>query len=351
MYKKLLCVICLQTNRVNNVVSKQKNIWWHDKMEFINEKIGLKSSDIKSANPSNNFVMPFYLTGSPIQETPKIRGRICRLTTPITQIIDRHNYPDTINLKLAEAMAITACLSTTFKLNGVITLQAKGDGPLRTLFCDVSKDGHIRSYAAFDENALGSEQILQDTSLTTLMGGGYMAFTIEQDGPNKRYQGIVELCGKTVKDSVIAWFKNSEQINTEFISMARKQDGSWVAATLLLQKLADKGGLEDILKHDDIETWKKAKLFANSSTISEMLNPNLKLEILLFRLFNELGVYIQPSRLIIDRCRCNNDKVETLLRSISKDELVNLVDENDNIVVDCEFCKKRRIFSSNLKVH
>ena len=91
MYKKLLCVICLQTNRVNNVVSKQKNIWWHDKMEFINEKIGLKSSDIKSANPSNNFVMPFYLTGSPIQETPKIRGRICRLTTPITQIIDRHN--------------------------------------------------------------------------------------------------------------------------------------------------------------------------------------------------------------------------------------------------------------------
>ena len=320
-------------------------------MEFFNEKTGLKSLDIKSANPLNNFVMPFYLTGSPSQKTPKIRGRICRLTTPITQIIDRHNYPDTINLKLAEAMAITACLSTTFKLNGVISLQAKGDGPLKTLFCDVSKDGHIRSYAAFDKKAFESDRIMQDTSLNVLMGRGHMAFTIEQDGPNKRYQGIVELCGKTVTESVIAWFKNSEQINTEFITMAKKQDGSWAAASLLIQKLAVNGGLEDVVKNDDIKIWNKAKLFVKSIAISEMLNPNLKLEILLFRLFNELGVYIQPSRLIIDRCRCNNDKVETMLRSISKDELVNLVDENDNIVVDCEFCKKRRIFSSNLKVH
>ncbi len=320
-------------------------------MEFFSEKTGLKSLDIKSANPLNNFVMPFYLTGSPIQETPKIRGRICRLTTPITQIIDRHNYPDTINSKLAEAMAITACLSTTFKLNGVITLQAKGDGPLRTLFCDVSKDGHIRAYAAFDEKAFKSKQILRDTSLTMLMGKGYMAFTIEQDGPNKRYQGIVELCGKTVTDSVITWFKNSEQINTEFITIAKKQDGLWVAATLLIQKLAVKGGLEDIVMHDDIEIWNKAKLFAKSVEISEMLNPNLKLETLLFRLFNELGVYIQPTRLIIDQCRCNDEKVETMLRSINKVQLSNLVDEKENIVVECEFCKKRRIFSSNLKVH
>ena len=320
-------------------------------MEFIIDESDLKSLNITSTIPSNSFVMPFYLTGSPIHNTPQIRGRICRLTTPLTQILDRHNYPDAISSKLAEAMVITACLSTTFKLDGVITLQAKGDGPLKTLFCDVTKDGHMRSYAAFDKKAFKIKQTSQDTRLSALMGGGYMAFTIEQDGPKKRYQGIVELCGRTVTESVITWFKNSEQIYTELITIARKQCGFWVAATLLLQKIADKGGSKDIENHDDMDVWNKAKLFANSVSITELLNPNLKLEILLFRLFNDLGVYIQQIRPITDQCRCNNDKVETILRSINKNELQNLVDKDDNLVVDCEFCKQRRIFSSDLSTH
>ena len=320
-------------------------------MDLINDDSDLKSTEITSTIPSNSSVLPFYLTGSPIQKTPRIRGRICRLIAPISQILDRHNYPDTINSKLAEAMVITACLSTTFKLNGVITLQAKGDGPLKTLFCDVSKDGHMRSYAAFEEKAFASKQLSQDMKLPKLMGSGYMAFTIEQDGPTKRYQGIVELSGETVADSVLAWFKNSEQIHTEFITMARKQDGLWVAATLLIQKIAERGGLGDNIQYNDLELWNKAKLFGKSLTTAELLDSNLELNTLLFRLFNELGVYIQPPRQIIDRCRCNDDKVKSMLHSFSKEQLKNLADENSNLVVDCEFCKRRRIFSSNLKAH
>ena len=320
-------------------------------MDFINEKSESKLLNTKSLISSNSFIMPFYLTGDPALETPKIRGRICRLTTPISQILNRHKYPDTISLKLAESMVVTACLSSLFKLNGVITLQAKGAGPLKTLFCDVSKDGHIRSYAAFEEKAFRPKRISHETKLPRLMGEGYMAFTIEQDGPNKRYQGIVELCGETVTDSVISWFKNSEQNHTEFVTMVRKQGGSWVAATLLIQKIADKGGLEDIAPQNDIEIWEKAKLFAKSIACTELLDQNLKLETLLFRLFNELGVYTQPLLPIMDQCRCNKEKVETMLRSVSKNELINLADKNNNIVVDCEFCKQRRIFSSNLKAH
>jgi redox-regulated HSP33 family molecular chaperone len=40
-----------------------------------------------------------------------------------------------------------------------------------------------------------------------------------------------------------------------------------------------------------------------------------------------------------------------MLRSINKDELPNLKDENGELVVDCEFCKKRRVFSADLKTH
>ena len=238
-----------------------------------------------------------------------------------------------------------------FKLDGIITLQAKGDGPLTTLFCDVTNEGDLRSYAAYDEKAFEQKQFLQNDELTTLMADGYMAFTIEQSGPSKRYQGIVELSGKTVSDSVTVWFKNSEQIYTELITSVKKEGDLWVAATLLIQKIADEGGVENRAADYDIEVWNNAKMFAQTITKEELIDPKLKLEVILFRLFNELGVYIQSPRSINDQCRCNNEKVETILRSIDKDELVKLTDENDNLVVDCEFCKKRRVFSSNLRSH
>ena len=320
-------------------------------MEFSKNTGFLKTTSSRFDLPSNNFVVPFYLAGSPSHKTPKIRGRICRLVKPTTDILGRHNYPDSVNSVLAEAMVVTSCLSTTFKLDGVITLQAKGRGPLKTLFCDVSSDGHMRAYAVFDAHTFKKMPLKQDITLPLLMGDGYMAFTIESNGPNQRYQGIVDLSGKTVSDAVISWFKNSEQVHTKFITMIEKQDGFWVAATLMIQKIADGDGSEDGLLTEEREFWQVANIFAQSVTAEELLDPKLKLETLLFRLFHELGVYIQSPRVIVDKCRCSNDKVETMLRSVDKDEMPNLVDENGDLVVDCEFCKKRRIFSADLKTH
>ncbi len=320
-------------------------------MEFFKDKGFLRTTKPFSDLMSNSFVLPFYLTGSPSNKTPKIRGRICRLVKPITDILGRHNYPDSINSVLAEAMVVTSCLSTTFKLSGVITLQAKGDGPLKTLFCDVSSDGHMRAYAALDAQTLKKTPLTKDTALPQLMGNGYMTFTIEPNGPNQRYQGIVDLSGRTVSDAVISWFKNSEQVHTKFITMIENQNGIWVAATLMIQKIAENAGSEDRVLTDEKDIWSETNIFAQSVASKELLDPKLQLQTLLFRLFQELGVYVQQPRIIVDKCSCSKDKVETMLRSINKDDLLTLVDENGYLVVDCEFCKKRRTFSADLKTH
>ena len=122
-------------------------------------------------------------------------------------------------------------------------------------------------------------------------------------------------------------------------------------ATLMVQKIAQEGGSENGLLTDERDIWEQTNIFARSVTSEELLDPKLELRTLLFRLFQELGVYVQQPRAIIDKCRCSKDKVETMLRSINKDELQSLVDENGYLVVDCEFCKKRRIFSPDLKTN
>ncbi len=153
-------------------------------------------------------VVPFYLTGEISgQSAPLIRGRLARLFSPAETILSRHAYPDSVSTACAEMMGLAACLSTTLKFEGVFTVQAKGDGAVKTLFADVTSDGHIRSYAAFDHQQAGQLNALGPAVLPRLMGTGYVAFTVEQaaakGSSGHRYQGIVELEGPNL--AIVLW--------------------------------------------------------------------------------------------------------------------------------------------------
>lgn len=192
-------------------------------------------------------VTPFYLTGEDEEiSTPLIRGRLARLFDPARTILGRHDYPDSVSELCAETMGLAACLSTTLKFDGVFTVQAKGDGAVKTLFADVTSQGQIRSYAAFDDQL--AEQFLPTgpAVLPRLMGSGYVAFTVDQAAANgvagHRYQGIVELEGPHMGDCAVAWFKNSEQLASHVITAARKTQAGWQGAALFLQQIAEEGG-------------------------------------------------------------------------------------------------------------
>ena len=108
--------------------------------------IGKSFDPATRAAADQSCVVPFYLTGEVAsQSAPIIRGRLARLFSPAASILDRHAYPNNVSEVCAEMMGLAACLSTTLKFEGVFTVQAKGDGAVKTLFADVTSDGHIRS--------------------------------------------------------------------------------------------------------------------------------------------------------------------------------------------------------------
>ena len=289
-------------------------------------------------------IVPFYLTGTEESTIPIIRGRFARLFTPALDILNRHDYPDAVGELCAESMALAACLSATLKFDGVFTLQAKGDGAVRTLFSDVTSEGHVRCYAAFDEAALADVAPAEPSVLPRLMGGGYMAFTIDQSDTDQRYQGIVELDGPHLGDAAETWFRNSEQMATKLIAAAQKTDAGWVSSALFLQQIAVDGGN----RNDDVDledAWHTALMLMSSVKRTEMLDPDLPDTGLLFRLFNAQALHIQERRPLTDSCRCSDDKVYSMLKSLSEEQLRDLVDETQNLSVECEFCKRKRIHS------
>ena len=175
-------------------------------------------------------ILPFYLAGD-AGDSAVIRGRFASVGGPVTSILERHGYPDQVAALQAEALAIAACLSTFMKFDGVFTLQAKGNGYVKTLLADMTSDGALRGYAAFDDESepqLGADMVAgMSASVPALLGSGYVAFTVDQGGENGRYQGIVELSGETLGDAAMAWFANSEQVDSHIVAAARKGETGW----------------------------------------------------------------------------------------------------------------------------
>ena len=314
-----------------------------------------KDTDLDTVVAGASQILPFYLAGE-AGDSALIRGRLATVSGPATSILARHGYPDAVASLQAEALAIAACLSTFMKFDGVFTLQAKGDGFVKTLLADVTSNGALRGYTAFDEEAapeLGADMVASlPASVPGLLGTGYAAFTVDQGTESGRYQGIVELTGETLSDAAMAWFANSEQVDSHIVAAAARQGDSWVANALMVQRVAADGGNAGVSsKAVQDDAWTTAEMLIRSVTREELVDPALAPEDLVFRLFNALRPHVAPAQPVSDSCRCSPEKVEAVLVRMSPEELADLVAESGMVEVTCEFCKTVRAIDPGLSRH
>ena len=301
---------------------------------------------------TTDMILPFYLTGE-AGAAPRIRGRLARLHHSADGILQRHHYPDKVAGLCAETMALTSVLSSMMSFEGVFTVQAKGDGAVKTLMADMTHDGAMRCYAAYGDDDILAGDYQGPAMLPRLAGSGYMAFTVDHQVTNRRYQGIVELDGPHLGDAATSWYKNSEQLMTLVMTIAEKTADGWVSSALLLQQIATSGGKSeddslykqpDEMDAETEDLWHTAMTLCASVKSSELLDRDLPLADLVYRLFNALGAHIQPTRAVADQCRCSPEKVEVMLDGLSEEQRSSLADENGQLIVSCEFCKTDRTF-------
>lgn len=296
-------------------------------------------------------VVPFQVEGL------DARGRAVQLGPMLDAILGRHDYPEPVARLLAEAITLTVLLGTSLKFDGKFIVQTQSDGPVDMLVADFATPDGLRAYARYDEKALAEAVAEGRLEPQELLGGGILAFTIDQGPQMQRYQGIVELNGATLEEIACAYFRQSEQIPTE-VRLAAAQlyapGGSghhWRAGGVVLQFLPESeerirqadlpGGdvpddVEEI-EHEEDEDWLEAKALMETIGDDELADPQVGSERLLYRLFHERGVRVFEPVAVRDKCSCSRDKIRSVLDGFDEDELAESI-ENGRISVKCEFC-------------
>src|SRR6202789_897327 len=133
------------------------------------DKIDLEPS------PYGDFVLPFDIAKS------GVRGRLVRLDASSARALSAHALPEPAARVAGEVLALGALLGTALKLDGRLTIQTKGDGPLDLVTADYygadeTRHRGVRGYARGDAERFAA---VEAGAFETLAGKGVLAITIE----------------------------------------------------------------------------------------------------------------------------------------------------------------------------
>lgn len=267
------------------------------------------------------------------------RGRLVRLGPALTQVLAAHAYPPVIERLLAEALTLVALIGSTLKdRHAQLTMQSRTEtGVVQLLVCDY-RGGEVRGYVEFDAERLADAPA--DPTLFALFGQTYLAITFDLATSGERYQGIVPLDGATLAEAAQSYFVQSEQIPSLVrVGIARDASGATVAGGLFLQHLPEgEDGRERLHTRLDHPEWAHVEALGTTVEPAELSDPQLPLEHLLWRLFNEDEVRLLGATPIVRGCRCDGDYIRGVLAKFPAEERRAMADDDGLIKVDCAFC-------------
>ncbi|MEM6627548.1 MAG: Hsp33 family molecular chaperone HslO [Pseudomonadota bacterium] len=297
-------------------------------------------SMIEAGDPlgeGDDFVASFQL------ENSSVRGRATRLGDGVIDpILKRHNYPRWAAHALGEALTLAVLISASLKFEGRISVQAEGDGPISMLVAEARTDGGVRGYLKLNQDKWDRLMALNKGDrphVPQMIGKGVLGIVLIQDDPSMQpYQGVVPLDGADIAQCAEHYFAQSEQIPTRVrLSVAELEEPGgthrWRSGGAILQQVAG-----DMARGETDEDWNHARTLFETVTDAELADPDVSTAQLLYRLFHEDGVRLEPPSALRDACTCSEERLKRTLAGMPPAEIRALAEDDGMLVADCQFC-------------
>jgi len=298
-------------------------------------------------------ILPFQL------DRADVRGRVARLDAVLETILDQHAYPGPVAALIAEAVLLTALIGQTIKRRWRLSLQIRGQGPVKLIATDYfgpaaeGEPARMRAYAGFDAAAVAAH----GGAPFELVGEGVFAILVDQGPGAAPYQGMTPVAGASLADCAETYFAQSEQLPTRFAlamgeASAPGGPSRWRSGGVMLQHMP-KGGPEakqaasgfdgllaarDMLDGADADNWERAVTLLGTAEATELIGPHVGPDQLLLRLFHEEVPRVYTPQPVRFGCTCGPEKVVRSLSIYSAGEIASMTTPEGKVTADCQFC-------------
>lgn len=260
----------------------------------------------------------------------QIRAFACTTRELVEFARQAHNTSPVVTAALGRLLSAGAMMGSMLKgEKDLMTLQIKGDGPVGGIKVTADAKANVKGYADVPDVILPANSVGK-LDVSGAIGPGTLR-VIKDMGLKEPYVGQTELQTGEIAEDLTYYFATSEQVPSAVglgVLMEKnntvKQAGGFIVQLMPFAEEAVISKLEQNL--------------ANISSVTSMLDAGNSPEQMLQILLDGLDMQITDTMPTAFVCNCSKERVEKALISIGKAQLQEMIDDGEEIEVNCDFC-------------
>ncbi|MBO5336934.1 MAG: Hsp33 family molecular chaperone HslO [Lachnospiraceae bacterium] len=267
----------------------------------------------------------------------QIRAFACTTREMVETARASHNTSPVVTAALGRLLSAGAMMGSMLKGDkDLLTLQIKGDGPVNGLTVTADSRGNVKGYANVPDVILPANSIGK-LDVAGALGQGILS-VIKDMGLKEPYVGQTALQTGEIAEDLTYYFATSEQVPSCVglgVLMEKdntvKQAGGFIVQ---LMPFAEDSVIEKLEEN-------LSRIQSVTSILDAGNTPEQMLELLLEGMEPEI-MDTMPTKFY---CNCEKARVEKALISIGKAELQSMIDDGEEIEINCHFCNTKYTFT------
>ena len=278
--------------------------------------------------------------------------RVCAsITTDLVQEAAKiHDTTPTATAGLGRVLTAAGMMGILMKDEGSkLTVNFKGEGPAKQILATAYADGRVKGYIA---NPYVDLPLTEAGKLDVGGSLGIGELSVIRDlGLKEPYMGTIALVNGEIAEDLTAYFFISEQKNTSVALGVKIEQDLTVGAAggMIIQMLpdADEGAvdaLEEMIGQMEPITTTISRLQESRKGWTDTALVRAMVAEIFSGLPEEYEIKILEEREIKWDCDCSRERIEQALMTIGEEDLQQILDEDGQAELQCQFCLKKYQF-------
>ena len=247
-----------------------------------------------------------------------VRFLIVDITSAAQIAVERHQLDKGAGKICAEGMLASMLMASQIKGDERITMNMQNEIPVFQFLCDITAQGDIR--AKITPSSISMENRLKGVFVS-----------IKHNKKKELYRGVTEIDSESLEKGILHHLQQSTQVLCDLkIAVVQDENGKIVRSLgLLLEKMP----VESLgVTVEVFEGYIKPLSSLSPTEIIDQIDARMLLG-------HELEIMDQ--RTLQWKCRCSQKRVESMLVSLGKGQLQEILEEDKQAQITCEYCNRQ----------
>lgn len=250
-----------------------------------------------------------------------------------------HKLSASASAALGRLLCAASIMGDLLKQQGAtMNLRISGDGPLGVVMAVSDSNGNVRGYVG-NANCPTEYYNNGKINVAKAVGKNGILNVMRDYGSGDPYIGQVPIVSGEIAEDIASYYATSEQIPTvcSLGVLLDKEDGEVLLAGGLLVQL---------LPGADEETISKLEKNAQAlEPMTTMLAKGMSVEDICKKALEGFEVEVLDENNVNYVCTCSRERVENALKSLSEEELTDIIEQDGKAEAGCHFCNKKYLFT------